>query len=313
MQTIKNKKFYVYSLTDPIKNVIFYIGKGQDARHKAHLKPSSWQDPLNTINPFLYFKIKGLMERGTPPITEIIEWFVIEDDAYDAEFKLICEYKTFNEGGPLKNISTNKGGSQSGKSYPWSDERKESHKSLCRLRRKYDPSYKELFGEYITQNLSVPFIAQSHDISTALVKNRLREMGITNMKKPRVNFEPTYEELYNEYIKENSTGKEMCANHNINQVKLSRLLKKHGIKKTPSLISKVHSKHKIEITCGFCGKTENVVPSRKKSFCSRKCSGSHKMRPFVHRGVEYENIKVASVQTGLTVDSLRSTGGRVKL
>jgi hypothetical protein len=59
---------YVYVLVDPITDEIFYVGKGTAYRDSSHLKPSSWNDPKNTVNPFLYFKIKSLMENKTPPI-----------------------------------------------------------------------------------------------------------------------------------------------------------------------------------------------------------------------------------------------------
>ena len=47
---------YIYVLRDPSDNSIFYVGKGTGYRDTSHLRPSMWNNPKNTVNPFLYYR-----------------------------------------------------------------------------------------------------------------------------------------------------------------------------------------------------------------------------------------------------------------
>jgi len=175
---------YVYVLVDPITDEIFYVGKGTAYRDSSHLKPSSWNDPKNTVNPFLYFKIKSLMENKTPPIIKRLHENISEDIAYEIENDYIKKYgrRFVDNNGKLFNISDFKGGSPIGKTKPWTVERKEKHKSSCKEKRKYDPSYDELYNDYIVNNLKRKEISQKYEISEVLVKKRLGEFGIIKPK-----------------------------------------------------------------------------------------------------------------------------------
>lgn len=175
---------YVYALMDPTTQEIFYVGKGTGYRDKSHLKPSLWSEPKKTTNPFLYYKIKSLMENGTPPIVKRLCENLKEQSAYDLESSLIKEYgrRFVDSGGRLFNISDSSGGSFAGQAKPWTNERRKQHKILSKTRRKYDPTYDELYDDYITNNLKRSEISRKYGISDALIKKRLREYGIYKPK-----------------------------------------------------------------------------------------------------------------------------------
>ncbi len=184
---------YVYVLIDPIKNYIFYVGKGTGRRDLSHLKPSVWKNPQHTTNPYLYGKIKKLIENNTPPyVVRIIE-NITEYDAYQYEGKLIEKMgRQYVDGGILLNISDFKGGSYRGQSKKWSEERKNNYRQKCKTNRIYNPTYNELYKEYVIDNFSRKFIAYRHNISEALVKRRLTELKI---KKPREKCYPSKNEF----------------------------------------------------------------------------------------------------------------------
>jgi len=174
---------YVYALIDPTDDSIFYVGKGTGYRDSSHFKPSMWKRPEDTVNPFLYYKIKSLFENDTPPqIIRLLE-NVSEEVAYEYESNIISEMgRRFVDGGKLFNISDFKGGSNKGHKKPWSEERKQEHKQRCKRDRIYDPSYEDLFDEYVIKNLSRKQISEKYDVSEVLVKKRLQELKI---KKPK--------------------------------------------------------------------------------------------------------------------------------
>ena len=86
---------YVYIYYDPNTNKPFYVGKGVDDRYKVHLRESRWSNPKNRKNPFLYWKIKSLIENGTPPIVKKVCENMSNKDAFDMEGLLIDENITF--------------------------------------------------------------------------------------------------------------------------------------------------------------------------------------------------------------------------
>lgn len=174
---------FVYQLIDPNTKQIFYIGKGSGYRNKSHLKPSMWECPKDTTNPFLYYKIKSLMENNTPPLTEIIECNLTDENAYKIETELIKKYgRRFVDGGILFNISDSRGGSISGKKKPWSSDRKNKFSANYKKQRKYDPTYEKLFEDYVSLGKTRKQIAIENKCSEILVKKRLEEL---NIKKPK--------------------------------------------------------------------------------------------------------------------------------
>jgi hypothetical protein len=177
-------KCYVYGLYDPNTDELFYVGKGTGYRDTSHLKPSMWSNPKNTTNPFLYYKIKSLMENETPPIIKRLHENVSEEDAYRLENELVLKYgRRFSvENGKLFNISEFMGGNKKGKELTWTEERLKTWHEFQKKRRKYDPSYEELYDDYITRNMKRVDIAEKYDVSDVLVKKRLQHFGI---KKPK--------------------------------------------------------------------------------------------------------------------------------
>lgn len=185
---------YVYGLFDPNTNEIFYVGKGAGYRDTSHLKPSMWKNPQDTTNPFLYYKIRSLMDNSTPPIVKRLFENVTEQEAYEIENKLILEHgrRFSDKNGKLFNISELMGGNKKGKRLIWTEERLKSHQEFCKQNRKYNPTYEELYDEYITQNMKREDIAAKHDVSGALVKKRLRYFGIQKPKELRYSKKNTY-------------------------------------------------------------------------------------------------------------------------
>lgn len=175
---------YVYGLYDPNTEDLFYVGKGTGYRDTSHLKPSMWSNPKDTTNPFLYYKIKSLMENNTPPIIKRLYENISEEDAYRLENELVLKYgrRFSGENGKLFNISEFMGGNKKGKELSWTKERHKQHKMFWKKRRKYDPSYEELYEDFIIKNMKRDEIAKKHVVSVALVKKRLQYFGI---KKPK--------------------------------------------------------------------------------------------------------------------------------
>lgn len=176
--------FYVYCLKDPETNIIFYIGKGKNKRCKCHLKPSLWNNPLNTTNPFLYFKIQSIMKKNMTPIIELVKVNLTEEEALNYELHLIKLYKRKfdinEENGILFNIIGNIG-CMTKRHVEWSEERKVKHKIYSKEKRKYDPSYNSLYNDYICLKKTRKQIAKENNCSEVLVKKRLQEL---NIKKP---------------------------------------------------------------------------------------------------------------------------------
>lgn len=188
-------KCYIYAYFDPKTNDIFYVGKGTGYRYKTHLKPSVWKNPEKTCNPFLYHKIKSLMENNTPPIVKLIKENMSEEDAYNLESSIIKQHgRRFSpENGKLFNISEFKGGNKLGKKFEWSDTRRQRYRLFWKEKRKYDPSYEELYHDFITMNLNRTQISKKYDISVHLVKKRLQEYGIKKPKHLRYSPKNRYE------------------------------------------------------------------------------------------------------------------------
>ena len=183
MEQNESRKAYVYLLIDPTTGKPFYVGKGHDYRDSSHLKPSNWKSPNDTCNPFLYNKIKSLMESGNPPITKRIHENLSEDDAYRLEHEYIETHgRRFVDGGTLFNISEQSGGSSKGVPKPWSEEAKAYYKLWCKSQRKYDPSYQDLYEDYIVKGKTRKKIAEENGVSAVLVKQRLKQLGITKPK-----------------------------------------------------------------------------------------------------------------------------------
>jgi hypothetical protein len=89
-QVINNKKWYVYTLSDPVSNIPFYVGKGQKYRMYNHFYSVKKNKPPHG-NWCLYRKIKKIIDDGNSIIYTKVYLTNIEKDAYDYEIKLIEE------------------------------------------------------------------------------------------------------------------------------------------------------------------------------------------------------------------------------
>ena len=95
--------YYVYGLYDPLKNELFYIGKGKTTnnRHKDHLTERRGKE-----NKLRWQRICHLRKAGLEPVIQLlIENIECEETAYDEESKLIKQYgKIIDNTGILTNI-----------------------------------------------------------------------------------------------------------------------------------------------------------------------------------------------------------------
>jgi hypothetical protein len=177
---------YLYKETEESEDPGFYVGKGHDNRKNAHLKPSLWKNPEKTTNPYLYYKIKSMMESGKKPHIVILAENISDEQAYNIEHEYIKKHgRRFVDGGILFNISDFKGGSYSGCKRPeWSEESIQSFRKACKGLRIYDPTYEELYEEFVVKGKTKPEIAKENNCSASLVKKRIQELGIAG-KKPK--------------------------------------------------------------------------------------------------------------------------------
>lgn len=112
--------FYTYSYTDPITDMVFYIGKGSKQRFRAHLQRAGGvrrKTDLPVVD-----KSRQLLSAGITPLIQILENFQTEQDAHTKEIALIAQIGRKDLGkGPLLNL-TDGGEGSSGR--VWSEERK---------------------------------------------------------------------------------------------------------------------------------------------------------------------------------------------
>lgn len=76
--------YYVYSLTDPRDDAVFYIGKGKDNRIDAHEK-----EALKGVHSRKCERIREILSNGLQVKKQKIKFFLQEQDAYDFEKELI--------------------------------------------------------------------------------------------------------------------------------------------------------------------------------------------------------------------------------
>ena len=80
------KRFYVYTLTDPRDRSVFYVGKGTGRRLKAHEMQAK---RLDLANPRKVERIREILKAGLRPVAEIQIDHLDESDAFQKERELI--------------------------------------------------------------------------------------------------------------------------------------------------------------------------------------------------------------------------------
>jgi hypothetical protein len=174
--------FYVYGYFDPETDELFYVGKGSEYRDRSHLKPSAWSNPATSGNPFFYYKIKSLMDKGLSPVVKRLYENLTEQEAYSIEHDIIVSKgRRFVDGGTLFNISDSKGGSPKGVSKTRSEEARLSYRKICASKRKAN-NKDELASMYIDNLMTRKEIAEHYNVSEVLIKKRLAEFGIVKSK-----------------------------------------------------------------------------------------------------------------------------------
>lgn len=88
MDQVIIKKWYVYTLIDPITNKIFYVGKGQKYRMYNHYYNVK-NKKLPNGNFRLYDKIKSIIENNRDIIYEKVFYSDDENETYEYERQLI--------------------------------------------------------------------------------------------------------------------------------------------------------------------------------------------------------------------------------
>jgi hypothetical protein len=143
-----------------------------------------WENPKETCNPPLYWKINSMMRNGVAPVVKILYDDLTREEANVIEVKIIAEMgrRLYDVDGQLFNAAPGGNEQNEGYTMEWSDERRERHQERCKTTRKYDPTYEELYDDFIIQNKKRTTIAEENGVSDVLVKRRLQELGIT---KPR--------------------------------------------------------------------------------------------------------------------------------
>lgn len=82
-------KYYVYTLSDPETNAVFYVGKGCGGRVKSHVKEvMAGRTPTNLPK---HARIVAILNKGLFPVETIIESGMCEQDALGLEAKMIGE------------------------------------------------------------------------------------------------------------------------------------------------------------------------------------------------------------------------------
>lgn len=79
--------FYVYTLTDPRDDAVFYVGKGMGGRMYSHAREV--RAGLKS-NPAKTQRIQSLLDEGFEPLPRIVAQYDDEQDALDHEADLIA-------------------------------------------------------------------------------------------------------------------------------------------------------------------------------------------------------------------------------
>lgn len=148
-------KYYIYRYVDPIKNDVFYIGKGKDYREREHLYVAR-MDKKYHRNSHLTNRIKSIWKAGLEPIIERLWEGNDEKLAYEKEKEFVSLYGrkdkkmgtlcNHSNGGVGYNLTPEQEARrkpkaiEASKKAPWTDERKERFSKAMKQRFIDDPT-----------------------------------------------------------------------------------------------------------------------------------------------------------------------------
>jgi group I intron endonuclease len=194
------KETYIYKITDELGNTR-YIGKSNNPRRRLyqHIKDKSNLHKFNWLN--------SIIKRGHKPIIEIIEKVSI-DSWKEREIYWISKFKedgidlinmTIGGDGAEGMIHTEESKQRMRKSklgIPLSEDHKKNISEAVKLKSQETPNYNRsgnnlkqpldrdlLYQLYITENLSMPEIAEKLDCSEKKVWDNLQDYGIKKDKR----------------------------------------------------------------------------------------------------------------------------------
>ena len=96
--------FYVYSYTDPLTNLPFYVGKGKKNRAFAHLNRAN-KKRIGSTESGVVRRCRHLLNLNLTPVIKLIHTNLSEDEAFSLECHYINLYVRIIDGGILENLT----------------------------------------------------------------------------------------------------------------------------------------------------------------------------------------------------------------
>ena len=233
---MNDKKYYVYTLTDPINNEIFYVGKGTKNRMYKHEVLVKRHKLPNGNNYYLYKIIKEIINRTSN--NKIIYEKVFQNDdsdiCYEYEAKTIKNIgldKLTNlcDGGIVPILSGIKNGMY-GKKHSKETKRKMRNKRTTTINMKKSEETKKKIGDWHRgKKIS---IEQREQISKTLTGRKLSDetkLKIKNSLKNSIKFKEIMENsIRNEKIRQSKIGTKLSdeTKEKIRQSKLGTTVSK---------------------------------------------------------------------------------------
>lgn len=88
MGVLRNRRFYVYTLSHPVSETVFYVGKGKGSRCHHHVKEAKRGGKQS--NQRKADVILAILAIGLEPKVDIVAWYDVEEDAFQHEIELIA-------------------------------------------------------------------------------------------------------------------------------------------------------------------------------------------------------------------------------
>lgn len=191
---LPESKYFVYALVDPINQTPFYIGKGCGNRPYTHLRDKE------KVNADKIRYIKNIRMLGFEPEVHYIIKNLCEKEAYKYENVFIQISKNYNI------ILTNKVGIKQPPS-----------RKGCKMSEKA----KKAISEALRKRVRKPMSAEQKQKISATLKGRRKEDRLIIDR----------EKLYDMYVLQNMTKKQVANIYNVSLEPINRNLKEYNIRK----------------------------------------------------------------------------------